>query len=71
MSADRARAAAWLLIPACAGLLSACTIQATERFSMQTVDGRKFTLVCPVRKVEGGPQLLAHYCKVDMTEGKK
>ena len=56
------------LIPACAALLSACTVQHMERFTVRTVEGKEIILVCPVERVKDRLQLVGGRCFVDMTK---
>ncbi len=47
-------------------LLSACSVQKMERFTLRTVDGKEIILVCPVKRVEGDLQLRGGHCLVEV-----
>lgn len=59
------------LILVSAVLLSACSVQKMERFTLRTVDGKEIILVCPVKRVEGDLQLRGGHCLVEVPKERK
>ena len=59
------------LIIVSAVLLSACSVQKMERFTLRTVDGKEIILVCPTKIAGAGRQLPPDRCYVEVPKEQK